>query len=143
MKTVRALVKRNTKLFFKDKAMFFTSLATPMILLVLYVTFLGNVYRDAYELSIPQGFSVDESIINGLAAGQLLSSLLSVCCVTVAFCSNLRMVSDKSSGTIRDFTSSPLNPSCLALGYYLSTLLTTLIVCYTAAVYTSPRANAV
>ena len=39
------LIKRNIKLFFKDKGMFFTSLITPAILLVLYVTFLGNVYR--------------------------------------------------------------------------------------------------
>ena len=38
-----ALIKRNTKLYFKDKAMFFTSLITPVILLVLYATFLRNV----------------------------------------------------------------------------------------------------
>ena len=29
------LIKRNIKLFFKDKGMFFTSLITPVILLVL------------------------------------------------------------------------------------------------------------
>ena len=32
------LIKRNVKLFFKDKGMFFTSLITPVILLVLYAT---------------------------------------------------------------------------------------------------------
>ena len=31
-----ALIRRNCKLFFKDKGMFFTSLITPVILLVLY-----------------------------------------------------------------------------------------------------------
>ena len=30
------LVKRNLKLYFKDKGLFFSSLITPMILLVLY-----------------------------------------------------------------------------------------------------------
>ena len=40
------LIKRNIKLFFKDKGMFFTSLITPLILLVLYATFLADVYRD-------------------------------------------------------------------------------------------------
>ena len=35
-----ALVKRNTKLYFKDKGMFISSLITPIILLVLYSTFL-------------------------------------------------------------------------------------------------------
>ena len=49
MKELKALVKRNTKLFFKDKGMFFTSLITPLILLVLYSTFLGNVYEDTFR----------------------------------------------------------------------------------------------
>ena len=34
------LTARNCKLFFKDKGVFFTSLITPLILLVLYATFL-------------------------------------------------------------------------------------------------------
>ena len=39
---------RNCKLFFKDKGMFFASLITPVILLVLYAAFLANVYRDSF-----------------------------------------------------------------------------------------------
>ena len=46
MKTFLSMTKRNIKLFFKDKGMFFTSLITPVILLVLYSTFLAKVYRD-------------------------------------------------------------------------------------------------
>ena len=48
MKTFFSLVKRNIKLFFNDKGMFLTSLITPMILLVLYATFLSNVYRQTF-----------------------------------------------------------------------------------------------
>ena len=40
--TALVLIKRNIKLFFKDKGMFFTALITPGILLVLYATFLGK-----------------------------------------------------------------------------------------------------
>ena len=47
------LVKRNVKLFFKDKGLFFTALITPAILLILYATFLGNVYRDAFYQIFP------------------------------------------------------------------------------------------
>ena len=46
MKTEKRLIKRNIKLFFADKGLFFTSLITPLILLVLYATFLAKVYRD-------------------------------------------------------------------------------------------------
>ena len=94
MRELRALVKRNFKIFFKDKGVFFTSLITPAILLVLYVTFLGKVYRDAFSSSLPVGFSIPEELLNGLVGGQLISSLLAVSCVTVAFCANILMVAD-------------------------------------------------
>ena len=50
-----ALIRRNTKLYFKDKGMFFTSLITPLILLVLYSTFLSSVYEEMFRgaLEVP------------------------------------------------------------------------------------------
>lgn len=134
MKTLNALVDRNTKLFFKDKGMFFTALITPMILLVLYATFLGNIYKDSFLSSIPAHLIPDDSLVNGFVGGQLVSSILAVSCVTVAFCSNLLMVQDKVNGTIRDLTISPVKGSTLAASYYLSTLLSTLLICLVAAV---------
>lgn len=133
MKTVRVLVKRNTTLFFKDKAMFFTSLITPAILLVLYATFLGNVYRDAFVSVLPEGLEMAEKLVNGCVGGQLISSILAVSCVTVAFCSNMLMVQDKANGSLRDFTVSPVKRSVLAISYYFSTLISTLLICFIAA----------
>ena len=43
MRTVFALMNRNRKLFFKDKGMLFTSMITPVILIVLYAKFLAMV----------------------------------------------------------------------------------------------------
>lgn len=117
------LIKRNIKLFFKDKGMFFTSLITPAILLVLYVTFLGNVYRDSFTSNLPNSLKLSESIIEGLVGGQLISSILAVSCVTVAFCSNFLMVQDKANGTIRDLRISPVKSATLSLSYYVATLL--------------------
>lgn len=134
MTTFRILVARNTKLFFKDKGMFFTALITPMILLVLYATFLGNVFRDAFLSGIPEGISMPEELVGGFVGGQLISSILAVSCVTVAFCSNLLVVQDKANGTVRDLTVSPVSPATLALSYYVSTFLTTLIICLAASV---------
>ncbi len=133
MSVTRTLIKRNVKLFFKDKGMFFTSLITPVILLVLYATFLGNVYRTNFAASLPENVTVPESLINGLAGGQLISSILSVSCITVAFCSNFLMVQDRAGGTIRDFKISPVKPSVLSMSYYAATLLCTLIICFAAA----------
>ena len=127
-----SLVKRDCKLFFKDKGMFFTSLITPMILLVLYATFLAKVYKDSFASAIPEGFTVDEALLNGTVGAQLVSSLLAVCCVTVAFCSNLLMVQDKISGARRDLTVTPVKSSTLAIGYFLSSAAATLIISLTA-----------
>ena len=134
MKTMITLIKRNVKLFFKDKGMFFTSLITPGILLVLYATFLSNVYRDSFMSGLPAGFSVSEGLVDGLVAGQLVSSILTVSCVTVAFCSNFLMVQDKANGRIKDFLISPVKSSTLSVSYYVATLISTLIVCLTATV---------
>lgn len=132
MSTLNNLIKRNVKLFFKDKGMLFTSLVTPLILLVLYVTFLGNVYRSSFTANVPEFIQIDDSLINGLVGGQLVSSLLSVSCITVAFCSNFLMVQDKVSGVKKDIDITPVRKSVLALSYYISTFISTFIICLIA-----------
>ena len=133
MSTTSTLIKRNIKLFFKDKGMFFTALITPVILLVLYATFLGNVYRDSLTAGIPEGIELSKNIIDGLVGSQLISSILAVSCVTVAFCSNFLMVQDKATGVIKDFKTSPAKSSTLSISYYIATLASTLIICLAAA----------
>lgn len=129
MKTLYYVTARNMKLFFKDKGMFFTSLITPLILLVLFFTFLGNVYRDTFLSFVPDGVQVPAALADGFVGGWLLSSMLAVCCVTVAFCSNMQMVQDKVSGAEADLSVAPVKRSTLALGYFLSAAFTTLIIC--------------
>ena len=133
MSTFIISVKRNCKLFFKDKGLFFTSLITPLILLVLYATFLSNVYADAFNAIFDEfGANVSDKALNGLVGGQLMSSLLAVSCVTVSFCSNMLMVQDKISGAHKDLLMTPVKRSQLALSYYVSTTISTLIICFLA-----------
>ncbi len=134
MKIAVRLIKRNVKLFFKDKAMFFTALITPGILLMLYATFLANVYRDSFMSSLPEGIRLSEGLIDGLVGSQLVSSILAVSCVTVAFCANFLMVQDRANGTVKDLRISPVRASTLSLSYYIATLASTFIICFTATV---------
>ena len=130
MKTVYFLTRRNCRLFFKDKGMFFSSLITPIILLVLYATFLAKIYRDSFVSAVPPGL-VSDSLIDATVAAQLISSLLAVICVTVAFCANLISINDKASGAIRDLTVTPVRRSALAVGYFAAAAIVTLIVTLT------------
>lgn len=132
MKILSNIVRRNLKLFFKDKGMFFSSLITPIILLVLYATFLAKVYRDSFVSALPDGVTIPDKLIDGTVVSQLISALLAVSCVTVSFCSNLLMIQDKSSGSIKDFTVSPVKRRTLAAGYYIASAVSTLIVTLTA-----------
>lgn len=126
------LIKRNCKLFFRDKGLFFTALITPMILLLLYVTFLGNTYKDIFISMLPEPFVFPEELLDATVASQLLSSLLSVCCVTVAFCSNSLMIQDRVTGVRRDFEVTPIKKSVFAVGYYISTAISTVAICFAA-----------
>ena len=128
MSKLISLVKRNVKLFFKDKGMFFSSLITPLILLVLYATFLAKVYRDSFASAIPKGVPVEQSLIDACAGSQLFASLLAVCCVTVAFCANLIMIQDKVTGARKDLTIAPVKHSTLAMSYYFATAVNTIII---------------
>lgn len=130
MSTFLSFTSRNIKLFFKDLGLFLVSLITPGILLILFVTFLGSVYKDSFVSIIGNfDFTVSDKVINGLSGGQLVSSLLATSCVTVSFCSNMIMVQDKVYGMTNDFTVSPVKHSTMALSYYVATFINTMIVC--------------
>lgn len=128
MKSVLALMSRNRKLFFKDKGMLFSSMVTPAILIVLYITFLAEVYRDSFVSAVADLVEVSDALIEGTVAAQLSAALLAVSCVTVTFCVNLTMVQDRANGTRKDFNVSPISKGRLYLGYFLSTVMNSLMV---------------
>ena len=132
MKEITALVSRNRKLFFKDKGMLFSSMITPVILIVLYATFLANVYKDSFVSATKDMIALSDKVINGTVAAQLAAALLAVSCVTVTFCVNLTMVQDRASGARKDFDVSPVSKTKIYIGYFLSTVLNSLMVNGTA-----------
>ena len=128
--TLLSLIKRNIKLFFKDKGLVIGALVGPIILIVLYFTFLNDVYRDTFKSFIPEGTS--NKIINDIVNGELISSTLAVSCITVSFCSNFLMVRDKVNNARSDLLVSPVKSYVLALAYYIATVISSLTICYIA-----------
>lgn len=128
------LINRNTKTYFKDKFLFFTSLLTPLILLVLFFTFLKNVYIDSFTAAFPPNFTVDRNLLNGTAGAWLLSSVVSVSSVTVAFCANMVMVDDKIHHALNDFKVAPVKSTTISLSYFISNffVVTLVMICVLA-----------
>ena len=136
MKTLQALTMRNIRMYFKDKGMFFTSLITPLILLVLYSTFLKNIFDQTFaDAFASAGMQVSEKLIHGCSGGQMVSSLLSVSCVTVVFCCNLLMVQDRANGTDRDLKISPVSSGTIALSYFLAAFISSWLICLCAEMF--------
>ena len=127
MKKFFNLTARNVKVFFSDKSMFFASLITPMILLILYVTFLGRVFQNSLDQDA-LGVALPDSVINAVVNGQILACLLAVCSVTVAFSSNLLMVNDKITGSTKDIDVSPVKSHTKSLAYFAATFISTIII---------------
>jgi multidrug/hemolysin transport system permease protein len=124
------LTKRDIKVFYKDKASFITSLITPFILVILYVTFLKNVY-DSSLLSALSKFGVTtlpKTLINGFSAGWLMSSIMATTCVTLTFCGNTIVVADKLSGASHDIEAAPVKRNVIYLAYFASNFLSTFFV---------------
>lgn len=136
MKTLQALTMRNIRMYFKDKGMFLTSLITPLILLVLYSTFLKNIFDQTFaDAFVNAGMQVSDQLINGCSGGQMVSSLLSVSCVTVVFCCNLLMVQDRANGTDRDLKISPVSSGTIALSYFLAAFISSWLICLCAELF--------
>ena len=127
-KQLKALVNRNIKLYFTDKLLFFVSLLTPLILVVLFLTFLKGIYEDTLLNSL-KGITVSSSIVNAFTGGWLFSSIMATSVITVSFCSNM-MVNDKLNKAITDIKITPTKSSVVSTSYVISNFITTFLVCF-------------
>ncbi len=131
-KKMISLISRNTKCYFKNKFTFFTSLITPLILFVLFATFLKNIYIESFEnIAAEFEITIGKRALNGVTGAWLMSSILSVSSVTVAFCSNIIMVEDKMNVSINDINVSPIKRTTVAVSYFISNFFVTFIVIVT------------
>ncbi|MBR1747136.1 MAG: ABC transporter permease [Clostridia bacterium] len=122
--------KRNFLLYFRDRMTVFLSVLSPLIVLLLYVFFLGDLQVDAVKSAIPTGFSVDDSVITAFVDSWLIAGIMCVSCLTVALNSMAVMIRDRERSTYKDLVSAPVKPSVLTLGYFLSFWVTTFVICF-------------
>lgn len=124
-----SLVKRNTKLYFKDKITFFMSLITPFILLILFLLFLKNTYVQSIDSIISAaGFAIPDKLKESMVASWFVSSILSTSAVTISFCSATIIVNDKLHLSGQDIAVTPISKSTIFMAYLCSTFISTMII---------------
>ena len=110
------LIKRNLKLFFRDRTSVFFSLLAIFIIIGLYVLFLGNMMVNNFKelLGSNARFIVNSWVMAGI---------LSVTSITTTMGAFGTMVEDTTKKISKDFSSAPLKRSQLAGGYIMSSFI--------------------
>lgn len=122
------LIKRNIKLYLKDGMTVFFSVLAPIIVLLLYILFLGKL--QVSEVSSVFGDTIAKGDIEALINNWMVAGLMGVSCITVAINTNIVMLRDKASGNINDMLSSPVKRWVVYLSYIISCFIITFVICF-------------
>jgi len=106
--------KRNLLVFFRDKAAVFFSLLASLIIVVLYLLFLGDVWSNSFP-GIENARSIMDSWI--------MAGLIAVTPFTAAMGAFGTMITDRTSKIYKDFYCSPVSRFGITSGYIVSSFI--------------------
>lgn len=109
-----SFVNRNLKVFFRDKTAVFFSLLAVLIVLGLYIFFLGDVWVDSFP---------NIKGVKNLMNCWIIAGLIGVTSVTANMGAFGTMIEDKSKNKIKDFYVSPIKKSKIVGGYIISSFI--------------------
>ncbi|KFZ26495.1 MAG: ABC-2 type transporter [Candidatus Izimaplasma bacterium HR2] len=115
MNILYQLVLRNTKIFLRDKATVFFSFLSVIIIIIMYVLFLGKMQTDTLSEAYNNVDGIDWLVSSWIMAG-----ILTVSTVTVPLSAIGTLINDRTTGVLNDFYTSPINRNLLALSYLMS-----------------------
>lgn len=115
------LTRRNLKIFLKDRANVFFSLLAPLIVLALYVLFLGRIQEDGL-LAVLEGMGIQGGgdQIAAFSDSWMLAGCMSCACITVPLCACGIMIQDKARGITQDLFISPVARWVTPAAYFCS-----------------------
>lgn len=114
------LIKRNLRLYFRDKTTVFFSMLGVFIIILLYLAFLGDLMLSMAE----QVFAANPAIdVRYMMDSWIMAGVISVATITTTLGSYGVMVSDNTSKVINDFRVSPIKRSSIVFGYIISAFI--------------------
>lgn len=131
MNTFKALIKlslRNIKVFVKDRANVFFSLLAPLIVLALYVLFIGRMQADGISDALERfGVSADKTV-RAFSDSWMLSGVMATSCITVPLCACGTMIQDKNRGVTADYLASPIPAWLPSAAYFIAVAAAGIII---------------
>ncbi|XMB65869.1 ABC transporter permease [Mycoplasmatota bacterium zrk1] len=129
MRVVLKLVKRNCLNYLYDKTSIFFSLLSVLIIIFLYVGFLGELQVDSlinrFNNLVSNGFLDQGSVpstqsIRWLVDSWILAGIVTVNSITVPLSILSDMISDTENKTLNDFLTAPISRGQIVLGYLIA-----------------------
>lgn len=120
MRTTLGLVRRNVRVYYRDRGQVVLSLIAPLILLLLYVLFLGSLQIDTLKDALPLA---DENDIDAFVYTWVFAGMVMITTVTTGLSALSTFVDDRVSDRFKDFRVSPISPLQLVSGYLISSFI--------------------
>ncbi len=127
------LVKRNIRIYLRDKGAVFFSLLSMLIVILLMVLFLGDMNISAITdmLSILPDRDPEQDKINAelFVLQWTLAGVISINAVSVTLSVLTAMIRDKNNGTLHSIYTSPVSRISIAMSYICAALVSSIIIC--------------
>lgn len=127
------LVKRNIRIYLRDKGAVFFSLLAMLIVILLMVLFLGDMNISAITDMLGQlphrDKEQDEKNAELLVLQWTLAGVISINAVSVTLSVLTAMIRDKNNGTLQSIYTSPVSRLSIALSYICAAWICSIIIC--------------
>jgi len=131
MRQILSLTKRNILVFLRDKMGVFFSLLSPLLVLLLFILFLGDLQIDSVKSTI-NNYGVAEAFASSfpkaVAYNWLIAGVLGVSSITVSFSCLAVIINDREQGIENDYKASPISNTKIYISYILGVFLSTLLI---------------
>jgi multidrug/hemolysin transport system permease protein len=118
MNIILQLTKRNMALYLRNKSAVFFSFFSMLIIIGLYVLFLGDMITQ----QLTHQYNAEEGV-KWLVNAWIMGGIIAVNAVTITLATLSTMVEDKERLYIKDFIVAPIKRSQIVMGYILSSII--------------------
>ena len=125
MRIVLSLVKRNLRIYRRDRAGVLLSLLAALMLLLIYALFLGAIQADSLKAKLPSAASED---VGYFVASWVFGGIVMITCVTTGLGALGAYVDDRATGRFKEFRVCPIRRHQLILGYQLSAVVVSFVM---------------
>jgi len=119
------LTRRNILIFFQNKTTLIFSMMAPILILVIYILFMGDLQINTIRAMLPSNTTVSDKEIAMVANTWMIAGIFGISSLTISLNSMFVAISDRERGIVDDFTASPVKLVNLTLSYFISAFIIT------------------